>query len=127
MTGQPPSLRCIQKWESGTPLGKIKDVSLSSLPNASGLVNRAVEVYERGFNLEPPSLVSDAEEIGRLVHLIQGDFGKEPTLAHAARLGVFVHNRNTPHGIRLAIEYPLCKIVSPKSDIIRATEGWQSG
>jgi POLQ-like helicase len=74
---------------------------------ASGLVNRAVEVYERGFNLDPPSSVSDAEEIGRLVHLIQGNFGKESTLAHAARLGVFVHHGNTPHGIRLAIEYAM--------------------
>lgn len=74
---------------------------------ASGLVNRAVEVYERGFNLDPPSSVSDAEEIGRLVHLIQGNFGKESTLAHAARLGIFVHHGNTPHGIRLAIEYAM--------------------
>lgn len=74
---------------------------------ATGLANRAVEVYGRGFGLQPPAAVSDADEIRRLVHLIQGNFGDDSGFTQAARLGVFVHHGNTPHGIRLAIEYAM--------------------
>lgn len=72
---------------------------------ASGLAERAVEVYSRGFNLPSPATVSDANEIHRLTHLATQHFGADSTAATAAALGVFVHHGTTPQGLRLSIEH----------------------
>lgn len=74
---------------------------------ASGLAERAVEIYDRGFGLPAPAAASDADEISRLVHLAQGHFGEESTIARAAALGIFVHHGTTPQGLRLSIEYAM--------------------
>lgn len=74
---------------------------------ASGLAERAVEVYERGFNLPPPATASDANEIKRLTHLAAEHFGMDSTVAKAAALGVFVHHGTTPQGLRLSIEHAM--------------------
>jgi POLQ-like helicase len=74
---------------------------------ASGLVERAVEVYGRGFSLPPPVTASDAREIERLVHLASQHFGADSMLARAAMLGVFVHHGTTPQGLRLSVEYAM--------------------
>lgn len=74
---------------------------------ASGLAARAVEVYERGFNLPAPAAASDADEIQRLTHLATQHFGKDSTMAKAAALGVFVHHGTTPQGMRLSIEHAM--------------------
>jgi hypothetical protein len=74
---------------------------------ASGLAARAVEVYERGFNLPAPAAVSDADEIQRLMHLATQHFGESSMVAKAAALGVFVHHGTTPQGLRLSIEHAI--------------------
>lgn len=74
---------------------------------ASGLAERAVAVYERGFSLPPPAIASDAEEICRLVHLASQHFGVDSTVTQAAMLGVFVHHGTTPQGLRLSIEHAM--------------------
>lgn len=74
---------------------------------ASGLASRAVEVYERGFNLPPPAAASDAKEIQRLMHLATQHFGEDSMVAKAAALGVFVHHGTTPQGLRLSIEHAM--------------------
>lgn len=74
---------------------------------ATGMAERAVEIYERGYALEPPSSTSDPDEVGRLVNLIRGHFGAASILARAAELGVFVHHGNTPHGVRLSVEHAM--------------------
>lgn len=74
---------------------------------ASGLASRAVEVYERGFNLPTPAAASDANEIQRLMHLVTQHFGKDSLVAKAAALGVFVHHGTTPQGVRLSIEHAM--------------------
>ncbi|MFZ6747055.1 DEAD/DEAH box helicase [Undibacterium sp. JH2W] len=74
---------------------------------ASSIAERAVEIYERGYQLEPPSSNSDPNEIARLVNLIRKHLGAESSLALAAELGVFVHHGNTPHGIRLSVEHAM--------------------
>ena len=45
---------------------------------ASGLAERAVEVYERGFDLPAPAAASDANEIQRLTHLATKHFDLAP-------------------------------------------------
>lgn len=74
---------------------------------ATGMAERAVEIYDRGYLLERPSRASDPDEISRLVNLIRGHFGATSMLARAAELGVFVHHGNTPHGMRLSIEHAM--------------------
>jgi len=74
---------------------------------ASGLAERAVDVYERGFDLPAPVAASDADEIQRLTHLATKHFGAEAMLTKAAALGVFVHHGTTPQGLRLSIEHAM--------------------
>jgi len=74
---------------------------------ASGLAERSVEVYERGFRLPSPAAASDANEIQRLTHLATQHFGAASTVARAATLGVFVHHGTTPQGLRLSIEHAM--------------------
>jgi POLQ-like helicase len=74
---------------------------------ASGLAERAIEVYERGFKLPTPAVASDANEIQRLTHLAMQHFGPDSTVTKAAALGVFVHHGTTPQGLRLSIEHAM--------------------
>ena len=74
---------------------------------ASGLAERAVEVYERGFKLPTPAAASDASEIQGLTHLATQHFGADSMLTKAAALGVFVHHGTTPQGLRLSIEHAM--------------------
>jgi len=74
---------------------------------ASGIATRAAEIYKRGYGLPPPSTISDENEVRRLKNLIDMHFGESSDLSHAALQGVFVHHANTPHGLRLAIEYAM--------------------
>ncbi|WP_185641212.1 DEAD/DEAH box helicase [Burkholderia ubonensis] len=76
---------------------------------AANFAERAAEVYRRGLQLLPPAQYSDPEELARLQYLVAGHFGAESSLCKAAALGVFVHHGNTPHGLRLAIEYAMQK------------------
>lgn len=74
---------------------------------ASGLAERAVEIFDRDFDLPPPATISDAGEIRRLVNLAAKHFGDDSTLARAAALGIFVHHGTTPQGLRLSIEHAM--------------------
>lgn len=74
---------------------------------ASGLAERAVEVYERGFALPSPAEASNANEIQNLTHLATQHFGADAIVARAAALGVFVHHGTTPQGLRLSIEHAM--------------------
>lgn len=79
---------------------------------ASGLAARAVDVYERGFNLPVPAVASDANEIQRLRRLAAQHFGENSMVAKAAALGVFVHHGTTPQGLRLSIEHAMqCELI----------------
>ncbi|WAW10369.1 DEAD/DEAH box helicase [Oxalobacter vibrioformis] len=74
---------------------------------ASNMAVRAVEVYERGFTLSCPATSANHEEITRLNKLVAAHFGEQSSLNKAALLGIFVHHRTTPHGLRLAIEFAM--------------------
>ncbi|NOT23096.1 MAG: DEAD/DEAH box helicase [Nitrospiraceae bacterium] len=72
---------------------------------ASNLISRAVEIYERGFNLPSPSTYSDHDELDRMSKLYSLHFGELARSTKAAKLGIFCHHGNTPHGLRLSIEH----------------------
>lgn len=74
---------------------------------AAGLANRAVEIYKRGYSLEPPVSFSNSDEARRLQYLSSEHFGAESDQNRAAALGIYVHHGNTPHGLRLSIEHAM--------------------
>lgn len=75
--------------------------------SAYNLIEKVVDIYNRGFNLRPPSEYSNLEEVQKLNNLIRGNYGDDSFLSKAALLGVFLHNGTTPTGLRLAIEYAM--------------------
>jgi POLQ-like helicase len=74
---------------------------------AANFASRTVEIFSRGINLPRPADFSDADEIRRLTGLYMAHFGESADSTRAARLGVFSHHGNTPHGIRLSVEYAM--------------------
>lgn len=76
--------------------------------SAAKVVRDAVEeIFCRDVALPPPSAHSDQREIARFVQLYSDNFGADSYLTVGAGLGIFAHHANTPHGIRLAIEYAM--------------------
>ncbi len=74
---------------------------------ASGLCELAAERFSRKLPLAAPSDFSDQDEISRLIYLINTNLGSESPSAISARIGIFSHHGNTPHGIRLAVEHAM--------------------
>ncbi len=74
---------------------------------ASGLCELAAERFSRKLPLAAPLEFSDQDEISKLIYLISTNLGSESPSAISARLGIFSHHRNTPHGIRLAVEHAM--------------------
>lgn len=76
--------------------------------SAAKIVRDAVEqTFLRGISLEPPSTLSDPEELRRFIYLYSENFGPDAYLTKGAALGIFAHHGNTPQGIRVAIEYAM--------------------
>jgi len=76
--------------------------------SAAKVVRDAVEeIFSRDVALAAPSVHSDKGEIARFVRLYSDNFGAKSYLTLGAALGIFAHHANTPHGMRLAIEYAM--------------------
>ncbi len=76
---------------------------------ASNLCAKVVEAYDRGLSLRRPVEYSDSDEIQRLGLLYESNLGSDAIATNSAKLGIFSHHNNTPHGIRLAVEYAMKK------------------
>ncbi|MYN45999.1 DEAD/DEAH box helicase [Pseudoduganella sp. FT93W] len=76
---------------------------------AEGMAKRIVEVYSRQYQKAAPNTFSDQNEILAMTSLLGKHFGETSYLFKAAELGCFVHHGNTPHGVRLAVEYGMQK------------------
>jgi Superfamily II helicase len=75
--------------------------------SAESLCKKVVEAYAKGLNLTPPVEFSNHSEVERLVYLYERNLGADSTATSCARLGIFSHHGNTPHGIRLAVEHAM--------------------
>lgn len=75
----------------------------------TGLCELAVDVVERDVPLDQPAMYSDRAEIERLTYLHKVNLGDKAPTTRSARAGIFAHHGNTPHGIRLAVEYAMRK------------------
>ncbi|HBJ69599.1 MAG TPA: DEAD/DEAH box helicase [Alcaligenes faecalis] len=76
---------------------------------ANGIAKRAVQLEEAGYSVEWPETYADAKEVRALYNLIRGNFGADSPQTKASKLGVYTHHSNTPHGVRLALEYAMQK------------------
>ncbi len=76
---------------------------------ASGLCASIAEAFDRGLTLGRPSASADEAETEQIAFLHECHLGPDADATQAARLGVFAHHGNTPHGLRLAIEYAMQK------------------
>jgi len=76
-------------------------------PTVGVLCDKIVDAYERGLAAEMPLALSDQHEAGRLAYLYAKNLGESARTTRSARLGVFTHHRDTPHGIRLAVEHAM--------------------
>ncbi|GBQ33965.1 DEAD/DEAH box helicase [Gluconacetobacter azotocaptans DSM 13594] len=71
------------------------------------ICSRAVDLMDRRLEMEWPVAQSDASEIEKLRALSEYQLGAAAPATRAAALGIFAHHADTPHGIRLAIEYAM--------------------
>jgi superfamily II DNA/RNA helicase len=80
---------------------------------ASSVCEKAVEIIERGVPLALPQEFSDQKEVERLQNLHIVNLGSNAPSSKSAEHGIFLHHGNTPHGIRLAVEYAM------REDLVR--------
>lgn len=74
---------------------------------AVSVCEKAVDVIERGVTLSLPLEYCDVQEVERLTHLHIENLGTNSSASQCAAHGIFSHHGNTPHGIRLAVEYAM--------------------
>lgn len=74
---------------------------------AANVCEDAVDLFLRGAPFAAPSEISDADEVGRLASLFQLHLGAAAAATGSARLGIFPHHANVPHGLRLAVEHAM--------------------
>lgn len=75
--------------------------------SVANLCDQIVDDFDRGLSLPKPADVSNKEEVQRLVNLCALNLGNMASITESARLGIFTHDRNTPQGIRLAVEHSM--------------------
>ncbi|WP_294855274.1 DEAD/DEAH box helicase [uncultured Oscillibacter sp.] len=80
------------------------------------VINRIIELKDRGCDLTEIKRSSDAEEMNRLAKLMSEYYGVQHPYAIACHLGVVPHYSNLPNGLRLAVEHAfrgkaLCLVV----------------
>ncbi|NMZ73251.1 DEAD/DEAH box helicase [Pseudomonas nitroreducens] len=71
------------------------------------ICSRAVEILDRGLDVDWPIASSDAMEVDKIRALCEFELGVGASATQAAALGIFAHHADTPHGIRLAIEHAM--------------------
>ncbi len=71
------------------------------------ILHGVVDIYSRGVALPAPSVECNQAELKKLSGLFEQNFGEQSVLTNAAKLGVFAHHGDTPHGLRLVIEHAM--------------------
>ncbi len=80
---------------------------------AASICEKAVDLIERGAPLALPLEFSNPQEVEKLTHLHVKNLGADVPASQSAAHGIFSHHGNTPHGIRLAVEYAM------REDLVR--------
>lgn len=74
---------------------------------AAKICEKAIDVIGRGIPLALPRDVSNENEVRRLYYLYTMNLGVDASASQSAKLGIFSHHGNTPHGIRLSVEHAM--------------------
>lgn len=74
---------------------------------AANLCKTAVQLFARGLPFPAPKDYSDPTEMTALTALTAHHLGAKANYTGAARLGIFAHHGNVPHGLRLCIEHAM--------------------
>ena len=69
------------------------------------VINRIIELRDRGCLLAEIKGNSDGKEMSRLAQLMSDYYGEQHTYTIACYLGVVPHYSNLPNGLRLAVEH----------------------
>ena len=69
------------------------------------VINRIIEIKDRGYDLPEIKRNSDSEEMNRLAQLISDYYGEQHPYTIACHLGIAPHYSNLPNGLRLAVEH----------------------
>jgi superfamily II DNA/RNA helicase len=73
----------------------------------SSICEKALELIERGSSITLPTEFSNPSEVKKLTYLHIRNLGLESVATKSSNYGIFSHQGNTPHGIRLAVEYAM--------------------
>jgi POLQ-like helicase len=73
----------------------------------ASLCQRAVEIFSRELPMRQPYYYSNRVEAEKIIFLHDANLGNDSPTTQSARLGIFSHHNNIPHGLRLSIEYAL--------------------
>lgn len=73
------------------------------------ICEKVVSIFDRGVSLPIPRDYSAKSEVMKLYYLHVKNLGESAIETKSALLGVYSHQRNTPHGIRLAVEHAMHK------------------
>jgi superfamily II DNA/RNA helicase len=66
-----------------------------------------IDISQRNFPINIKELFLDEQEVKRLSKLYAANLGEDSISTMSAKLGVFSHHSNIPHGIRIAVEYAM--------------------
>ena len=69
------------------------------------VINRIIELRDRGYDLAEIKGNSEGEEMNRLAQLMSEYYGEQHPYTIACYLGVVPHYSNLPNGLRLAVEH----------------------
>lgn len=69
------------------------------------VINRIIELKDRGYDLAEIKRNSDDKEMNRLAQLMSVYYGEQHPYTIACHLGVVPHYSNLPNGLRLAVEH----------------------
>ncbi len=74
---------------------------------ATGLCKMLVDSFDHDLQMATPLEVSDEDEVERIGYLYERNLGPDAPSTRGSKIGVLTHHGNTPHGIRLAVEYAM--------------------
>jgi superfamily II DNA/RNA helicase len=75
--------------------------------SVSTICKKLTNIVQRGFSLNIPNLIPNAIEVEQLAELYFMNLGIDSMTAKSAKMGIFSHHNNIPHGIRIAVEYAM--------------------
>lgn len=75
--------------------------------SANKILERIIEIDERGYNVSKFSEYSDSEEVEKISYLIKEHYGEESLYYKASLKSIFVHHSEINNGLKNSIEHAM--------------------